>query len=296
MLLSMKNDNSKIVGRRLVRSYLTSVISISLVLFLAAAALFAWLNTKSLSDYFKENAVVSVILGSDASEKDAEELLARCRTYSFVKNATLISREQGRKELEQMLGKDFLDVFSTSPVPISLDLNLSSGYFSKDSLDKVKKLLSADKRVREVTYQESLVEAMNSNLDTIVLVVAGIIALLLIISVALIANTVRLNIYSKRFSIHTMRLVGAKRSFIRRPFLAQALLQGAVSGLIACGAFALILQYAHKRIGDSFGLFNKELIIPIFAIVFAAGILVCVTTAAYQVNKLSDISKDDLYL
>ena len=292
----MKNDNSKIVGRRLVRSYLTSVISISLVLLLVAATLFVWINTKSLSDYFKENAVVSVILGSDAKEEDAEELLARCRTYSFVKNATLISREQGRKELEQMLGKDFLDVFATSPIPISLDINLSSGYFSKDSLDKVKELLSADKRVREVTYQESLVEAMNSNLDTIVLVVAGIIALLLIISVALIANTVRLNIYSKRFSIHTMRLVGAKRSFIRRPFLAQALLQGAVSGLIACGAFALILQYAYKRIGDSFGLFNKELIIPIFAIVFAAGILICVTTAAYQVNKLSDISKDDLYL
>ena len=130
--------------------------------------------------------MVSVILGSDAEEKDAVELLARCRTYSFVKKATLISREQGRKELEQMLGKDFLDVFATSPIPISLDLNLSSGYFSKDSLDKVKNLLSADKRVREVTYQESLVEAMNSNLDTIVLVVAGIIALLLILLVYII--------------------------------------------------------------------------------------------------------------
>lgn len=292
----MKNDNSKIVGRRLVRSYLTSVISISLVLFLAAVALFAWINTKSLSDYFKENSVVSVILKNDVPESEAQQLLSRCETYSFVKKATFVSREQGRKEMEKMLGKDFLDVFSSSPIPISLDLNLESEYFSKDSLAMVTKLLSADDRVREVTYQESLVEAMNSNLDTIGLVVAGVIALLLIISVALIANTVRLNIYSKRFTIHTMRLVGAKRSFIRRPFLGQALLQGAVSAIIALGAFSLALYYAHKRIGDIFPIFNKELIIPIFAVVFAAGILICVTTAAYQVNKLSDISKDDLYL
>lgn len=292
----MKNDNSKIVGRRLVRSYLTSVISISLVLFLAAVALFVWINTKSLSDYFKENSVVSVILKNDVSESEAQQLLSRCETYSFVKKATLVSREQGRKEMEKMLGKDFLDVFSSSPIPISLDLNLESEYFSKDSLAMVTKLLSADSRVREVTYQESLVEAMNSNLDTIGLVVAGVIALLLIISVALIANTVRLNIYSKRFTIHTMRLVGAKRSFIRRPFLGQALLQGTVSAIIALGAFSLALYYAHKRISDIFPIFNKELIIPIFAVVFAAGILICVTTAAYQVNKLSDISKDDLYL
>ena len=292
----MKNDNSKIVGRRLVRSYLTSVISISLVLFLAAVALFVWINTKSLSDYFKENSVVSVILKNDVPESEAQQLLSRCENYSFVKKATFVSREQGRKEMEKMLGKDFLDVFSSSPIPISLDLNLESEYFSKDSLAMVTKLLSADSRVREVTYQESLVEAMNSNLDTIGLVVAGVIALLLIISVALIANTVRLNIYSKRFTIHTMRLVGAKRSFIRRPFLGQALLQGTVSAIIALGAFSLALYYAHKRISDIFPIFNKELIIPIFAVVFAAGILICVTTAAYQVNKLSDISKDDLYL
>ena len=292
----MKNDNSKIVGRRLVRSYLTSVISISLVLFLVAVALFVWLNTKSLSDYFKENSVVSVILKKDAGEQDAAQLASQYETYNFVKKVSVISREQGREELEEMLGKDFLEVFATSPIPVSLDVNLAAGYFSKDSLQMVKNILSADSRVREVTWQESLVEAMNSNLDTIGMVVAGIIVLMLIISVALITNTVRLNIYSKRFTIHTMRLVGAKRSFIRRPFVRQGLLQGAVAGLIADGAFALALYYAHKHMGDTFGLFNKELIITIFAVVFAAGILICASTAAYQAGRLSDISKDDLYL
>lgn len=292
----MKNDNSKIVGRRLVRSYLTSVISISLVLFLMAIACFVWINTKSLSDYFKENSVVSVILHNSATEEQAADLMHKIEKYDFVKNAKCISREQGQKEMEELLGKSFLDVFSTSPIPVSLEVSLRSAYFSKDSLQMVKKALASEELVREVSCQESLVEAMNSNLETIGLIVAAIITILLVISVALIANTVRLNIYSKRFTIHTMRLVGAKRSFIRKPFMRQAFWQGAISALIADAAFALTLQYAWRHIGDMLGIFNKELIIPIFAVVFAAGVLICVCTAAYMVNKLSDISKDDLYL
>lgn len=292
----MKNDNSKMVGRRLIRSLLTSVISISLVLFIAALALFAWANTKSLSDFFKENSVVSVILRSNATEGQAQGLMQKFQSYPFVKNAKYISREQGEEEMKHLLGEDFMEVFTTSPIPLSLEVNLTSDYFSKDSLKMVRDIFARDPLVREVTCQESLVEAMNSNLDKIGLVAAAVIILLLVISVALIANTVRLSIFSKRFTIHTMRLVGAKRSFIRRPFIRQAFWQGAVAALIADLAFALVLQYAWKHGADMPGLFNKEIIIPIFAIVFVAGVLICILTATFMVNKLSDISKDDLYL
>lgn len=292
----MKNDNSKMVGRRLIRSYLTSVISISLVLFLVALALFAWANTKILANYFKENSVVSVILKSNATETQAQDLMKKLQEKDFVKKVQYISREQGEKEMKHLLGDDFMEVFTTSPIPISLDINLKSDYFAKDSIKMVRELISKDPLVREVTCQESLVEAMNSNLDKIGLVVAAVIILLLVISVALIANTVRLNIHSKRFTIHTMRLVGAKRNFIRKPFLKQAFWQGAIAALIADLFFALVLQYTWKHAGDMLGLFNKEVIIPIFAIVFVAGIVICVLTASYMVGKLSDISKDDLYL
>lgn len=292
----MKNDNSKMVGRRLIRSLLTSVISISLVLFIVALACFAWANTKSLSKFFKENTVVSVILKPNATESQAQELMQKLQSYLFVKNARYVSREQGESEMKKLLGEDFMEVFTTSPIPISLDVNLTSDYFSRDSLAMVRGIISNDPLVREVTCQESLVEAMNSNLDKISLVVAAVIILLLVISVALIANTVRLAIFSKRFTIHTMRLVGAKRSFIRRPFIRQAFWQGAVAAIIADLFFALVLQYAWKRGGDMLGLFNKEVIIPIFAVVFVAGVLICTITAAFKVNKLSDISKDDLYL
>lgn len=292
----MKNDNSKMVGRRLIRSLLTSVISISLVLFIVALALFAWANTQGLSKYFKENSVVSVILKPGATEPEAQSLQKKIETFPFIKQVRYISREQGEQEMKKLLGENFMEVFTTSPIPISLEINLTSDYFSKDSLAMVRGILSRNPLVREVTCQESLVEAMNNNLDKIGLVAAAIIILLLMISVALIANTVRLAVFSKRFTIHTMRLVGAKRSFIRRPFIRQAFWQGVVSALIADILFALVLQYAWKRVGDVPGLFSKEVIIPIFAIVLVAGVLICTVTAAFMVNKLSDISKDDLYL
>ena len=292
----MKNDNSKMVGRRLLRSLLTSVISISLVLFVVALALFAWANTQGLSKYFKENSVVSVILKPNVTEDQAQTIQKKIETYPFIKQVKYISREQGEEEMKHLLGENFMEVFTTSPIPISLEVNLTSDYFSKDSLAMVRDILSKDPMVREVTCQESLVEAMNSNLDKIGLVVAAVIILLLVISVALIANTVRLAVFSKRFTIHTMRLVGAKRSFIRRPFIWQAFWQGVVAALIADLLFALVIQYAWKRGGDMLGLFNKEVIIPIFAILLVAGVLICTITAAFMVNKLSDISKDDLYL
>ena len=292
----MKNDNSKMVGRRLLRSLLTSVISISLVLFIVALALFAWANTQGLSNFFKENSVVSVILKPNATEAEALSLQKKIENYPFIKQTRYISREQGEQEMKHLLGENFMEVFTTSPIPISLEVNLTSEYFSKDSLAMVRGILSKDPLVREVTCQESLVEAMNSNLDKIGLVVAAVIILLLVISVALIANTVRLAVFSKRFTIHTMRLVGAKRSFIRRPFIRQAFWQGVIAALIADLLFALVLQYAWKRGGDMLGLFNKEVIIPIFAIVLVAGVLICTVTATFMVNKLSDISKDDLYL
>ncbi len=292
----MKKESSKRMTRRLIRSYLTSVASISLVLLLLAVTLLAWTNTKSLSDYFKESAAVSVILKNDATEADALALQQRVEKLDFVKKATFISREQGEKEMESLLGEDFLKVFAANPIPISLELNLESGYFDADSLKAVSALLMKEDCVREVSCQESLVEAMNSNLDKIAIAAAAVIALLLVISVALISNTVRLNIFARRFTIHTMRLVGAKRSFIRRPFIRQAFWQGVVSGLIACGCFALLLWYFKGYAGDVLGIFSRELIIPIFAAVMAAGILICMLTTAFQVNRLADISKDDLYI
>ena len=295
----MANEASKSgkrVRKRLARSYITSVVSISLVLFLVAMVCFFWVNVKSVTNYFKENSVVTVIMTPEAGEKEALELRNDILRFPFVRNAAYISKEQGQKEMEEMLGKGFLDVFESSPIPISLEVSLAGEYFATDSLRMVKERFQAMPSVREVTYQESLVEALNSNLSKIGLIAAAVIILLLFISVVLIGNTVRLNVYSKRFSIHTMRLVGAKRSFIRKPFSRQAFWQGALSALLAAACFAAVLYFARQKIGDIFGVFSLKVIIPIFALVFVFGIIICVITSALMVNRLADLPKDDLYL
>jgi cell division transport system permease protein len=291
----MAKNEKNIIARRLAHSYLSSVLSISLVLYLVAIMIFLGINAKNLSDYFKENAVVSVILEPQADEAGAIKLESKLDSLHFVKETKYISREQGHQEMKALLGENFLDIFEVNPIPISIDLNLVSEYFSKDSIAAIEMQLMSIPLVREVTYQESLVEILNANLEKIGIVMAVVMLLLLIISFALINNTVRLNIYAKRFTIHTMRMVGAKRSFIRRPFMWQGFWQGVVAAIIADMLFAITIYYADRSFGELFGIFDKNLVLAVFGAVLLVGLFICVASAFVVVNKLAYISKDELY-
>ena len=208
----MQNLSNRLVRRRLFGAWVSTVISISLVLLLVGVASILLLNARSVSDYFKENLQVSVLMKQDVTEEQALAYQSSLAGMPGVKATTFISREQGIEEMAQMLGRDFLDVFSTAPVPVSIDVNLEAAYVSPDSLDVVKKALSASPLVDEVVYQTSLVEALNANLQKIGLVLGVLILLLLFISFVLIGNMVRLNVFSRRFTIHTMQLVSARSS------------------------------------------------------------------------------------
>ena len=214
----MQNLSNRLVRRRLFGAWVSTVISISLVLLLVGVASILLLNARSVSDYFKENLQVSVLMKQDVTEEQALAYQSSLAGLPGVKATTFISREQGIEEMAQMLGRDFLDVFSTAPVPVSIDVNLEAAYVSPDSLEVVKAALASSPLVDEVVYQTSLVEALNANLQKIGLVLGVLILLLLFISFVLIGNMVRLNVFSRRFTIHTMQLVGATRGFIRAPF------------------------------------------------------------------------------
>ena len=229
----MQNLSNRLVRRRLFGAWVSTVISISLVLLLVGVASILLLNARSVSDYFKENLQVSVLMKQDVTEEQALAYQSSLAGMPGVKATTFISREQGIEEMAQMLGRDFLDVFSTAPVPVSIDVNLEAAYVSPDSLEVVKTALSASPLVEEVVYQTSLVEALNANLQKIGLVLGVLILLLLFISFVLIGNMVRLNVFSRRFTIHTMQLVGATRGFIRAPFIGQSALQGLFAALVA---------------------------------------------------------------
>lgn len=289
-----KHDN-KMMRRRIANAYLSSVISISLVLLLVGVAAMLLLNARSVSDYFKENMEVSVIMKPGVSEEQAAVFQEQLDKSRFVNSTVLVSREQGEKEMMEMLGEDFLDVFETSPVPVSLDMTLEADYVSSDSLEVVTSEVMMADIVDEVNYQKSLVDALNANFSRISAVIAVFIALLLFISYVLINNTVRLNVFARRFTIHTMKLVGATRAFIRAPFLVQAVLQGVFSAVIANGALVGLLFVLKSRFGQLFEIFSKDVLIMVMCIVLAAGLLICVISTYFVVNKLVSLKKDELY-
>ena len=281
--------------RRLANAYLSSVISISMVLLLVGVAAMLLVNARSVSDYFKENMQVTVMMKQDVSDETAMRFQKDLEAERFIKSSLFVSKEQGRREMAQMLGDDFLDVFETSPIPVSIDLTLKADYVSADSLEVVRSEIAKSPLVDEIVYQSSLVDALNANLSRISAVLGVFIALLLFISFVLINNTVRLNVYARRFTIHTMKLVGATRSFIRAPFLVQAVFQGLFSAFIAIIALVAMLYFMRSEFQQLFEIFRLDLLLCVIGIVIASGLAICLVSTWRVVNKLVSLKKDELY-
>jgi len=288
-------DNNKIMRRRLANAYLSSVISISLVLLLVGLASMLLVNAKGISDYFKENMQVSVMMKQNVSDDAALAYKAGLDKERYIKSSLFVSKEQGRREMADMLGDDFLDVFETSPIPVSIDITLNADYVSADSLEVVREEIARSPLVDEVVYQRSLVDALNANLSRISLVLAVFISLLLFISFVLINNTVRLNVFARRFTIHTMKLVGATKSFIRAPFLVQSAFQGVFAAVISIMVLVGILFFVKSEFEQLFEVFRLELLLLVAGIVLAAGLVICVVSTYFVVGKLVSLKKDELY-
>ena len=291
----MAAGENKLFRRRLVGSWISTVISISLVLLLVGIAALLLVNARSVSDYFKENMQVSVLMTPDVDEEAAAKFQAELDARPFVKETSLVTREQGTREMAEMLGPDFLSVFESSPIPVSIDVTLKADYVSTDSLAMVKDLVSASPLVDEVVYQQSLVEKLNANLKRISLVLGVFILLLLFISFVLINNTVRLDVYSKRFTIHTMRLVGATKAFIRRPFLWKSVIQGVVAALLATLMMALIIYFLKKEFVQVTEVFPPESLVMVTAVMLVAGIVICLVSTFFVVGRLVSLSRNELY-
>ena len=289
-----KTDN-KIMRRRIANAYLSSVISISLVLLLVGVASMLLVNARGVSDYFKENMQISVLMKQDVSDADALEYRDLLEQERYIKSTTFISREQGQRELADQLGEDFLDVFETSPIPVSVDVTLKAEYVSADSLAMVSKEIAKSSLVDEVVYQQSLVDALNANLGRISVIIAVFIGLLLFISFVLINNTVRLNVFARRFTIHTMKLVGATKSFIRAPFLVQSAFQGVFYAMIANIVLVVMLFVMRNELEQLFRIFRMDLLLVVMGIVLVCGILICLVSTWFVVNKLVALKKDELY-
>ena len=277
---NMSEGESRLIRRRLVGAWLSTVVSISLVLFLVGVASLLLVNARSVSDYFEESAMAfrSVI-----------------DSIPGVRQTTLIPVEQGVREMSELLGEDFLNVFEISPIPVSIDVSLNADHVWADSIDVIRKEILTSPLVDEVVYQQSLVDKLNTNLGKISMVLGIFIALLLFISFVLINNTIRLNVFSKRFSIHTMKLVGATKAFIRGPFLVQSVFQGMFSALVAIAMLVALLFFIRREFVQLFEIFSLDLLLVVMGIVFASGIIICLLSTYFVVGKLVSLSKDELY-
>ncbi len=291
----MSTADNRLMRRRLVNAYLSSVISISLVLLLVGVAAMLLVNAKGVSNYFKENMQVTVMMKQNVSDEAAMDYQAVLDNERFIRSSEFVSKEQGQREMADMLGDDFLDVFETSPIPVSIDVTLKADYVSADSLEVVRGVIEKSPLVDEVVYQSSLVDALNANLSRISAVLGVFIALLLFISFVLINNTVRLNVYARRFTIHTMKLVGATRSFIRAPFLVQAVFQGVFAAFIAIIALVVMMYFMRSEFEQLFEIFRLDLLLSVMGIVLVAGIVICLASTWRVVNKLVSLKKDELY-
>ena len=291
----MSSGENKLIRRRLAGAWLSSVISITLVLLLVGVASLLLVNAKSVSDYFKENVQVSVLMKQDVGEDEAMDYATALDAMPFIKSTRFISKEEGTRDMTDMLGEDFLNVFETAPIPVSVDVTLRADYVSADSLEIVKGAIASSPLVDEVIYQQSLVDKLNTNLGKISLILGVFVLLLLFISFVLINNTVRLNVFSKRFTIHTMKLVGATKSFIRRPFLGRAVLQGLISALLAIVLLIGILFFVRREFVQLFEVFSRNLLLVVMGIVVLSGILICLVSTYFVVGRLVSLTNDELY-
>ena len=289
------NDN-KILRKRYVRAFLSSVASIALVLFLVGIAATLLVSQKSITGYLKENMQVSVMMKPQVGESAALKCKKTIDGMAFTKSSSYISKEQGAKEMASLLGEDFLDVFETSPIPISVNLTLKADYVTADSLEVVKSRLGALKEVSEVVCQQSLVEALNSNLNKISIFLAALISLLLFISFVLINNTVRLSVHSLRFTIHTMKMVGATKAFIRRPFVLESIFQGLFASFLAVIFILCSLVFLKGQFSQLFSVFTIGMLLTVILIVVGAGLLICTLSTVVTVNKLVGLDKAELYI
>jgi cell division transport system permease protein len=294
-LKRLKNKESGLSKARLRSSYLTLVISVSLVLFLLGVLGLVLINARELSDYFRESLSFSVMLDEEAKEADIRMLQKDLDAKIFVKSTEYISKEEAAAKMKEDLGEDFINFLGDNPLPPSIDVYLFAGYTSPDSVAKIEKYVLEYPFVKEVYYQESLLFLINENVQKISLFLLVISSFLFLIALTIINNTIRLSIYSRRFLIRTMQLVGATRAFIRRPFLIQSAFHGLVAALIAMSLLMGLLYLVEKEFFMMFSFESTKLLVLLGVSIVIIGILINIISTFFSVNRYLSISEDKLY-
>ncbi len=277
---------------RIINSYLTSTISITFVLLLLGVFSLLLLNIKTLSTFAKESIIVSVLLKPNIEEFEILNFQKDLDSKKYCKETDFVTKERAAEELKTSINEDFIEILGYNPLPESINIKLHAEYSNTDSIAIIEEQLSNNEIVSDVFYYKSLVHQVDTNIKNIGIIVSSVSFLLFLITITLINNTIRLEVYSKRFSIKTMQLVGATKRFILKPFIVKSFFHGAITSLLSISILMLFILYLQSNI---YGLIPIKNIALVFLIVFLTGIVITVGATFISVLKYIETKIENLY-
>lgn len=287
------SDN--LTKKRLRTSGITVIISLSLVLFMLGALGLLVINANKLSKHFKENVGFQIYLKDTASSAQTDGLVQEISNSNYAKSVNLINKEQAAEKLKVDLGEDFVSFLGSNPLLNSLEVKLNANYANTDTLLIIEKALLQKPYIKEIVYQKDMINNLNKNTRAIAFFILIFSGALLIVAIALINNTIRLSIYSQRFLIRTMYLVGATRSFISKPFIFKGVRQGIIAGVVASILLVGLLVISTRFIPDLLQLQDENLLLMLFSSIILVGVIISAFSAMLAVLRFLRLKTSDLY-
>ena len=281
--------------RRLISSYFSVVISIFLVLLLVGILGLFVVNTAKISDYFKEKIEMNIYFESNAKDVEVNQLKKSLAMADYTKSSEFISKEEAAADFSETIGEDFVSYIGENPLPSSVKIYLKADYVSLDKIAAIAGDLEKKKFVSEVDYDKPLIRSMNKNVEKLSFWVLISSIVLTFIAVLLINSSIRLSVYSKRFTIKTMQMVGATKGFIRRPFIWRSVRLGIIGSILAVGVLVVMLYYLDKNYSDLNLLGDKPMLAMVFGGVFLLGILITWISTFFATQRFLNLKTDELY-
>ena len=291
----MASSFDKYQKRKLISSYISVVISIALVLFLLGCLGLLVINSKKVADHFKEQVVMTIYLNDTAKEVEVNQLKKSLAMADYTKNALYVSKEEAAEFMKAETGEDFMDFVGYNPLKNSIDVHLKADFVTTEQLTEITEDLSNKAFIEEIRYDNDLVELMNDNVKKITFWVLIISGLFTLIAVLLINSSIRLAVYSKRFIIKTMQMVGGTKTFIRRPFVWKSVQLEIIGALVALAGMAVVLYYLDITFPELELLKNTVLIAGLFVGIFLLGILITWISTFIATQRFLNLKTDQLY-
>jgi cell division transport system permease protein len=276
-------------------SYLSVIVSIALVLFLVGLLGLIVLKTNSITKHFKEKVAITVFLNDNAKDKDVETLQAELRKEDYAKTVTYISKDEAAKIYSADIGENFLEFLGENPLKNAIDISLKSEFVTPEIMADIEKELVLRSIVSEVTYDKPLIELLSKNINRLSFWMLIFSALFTLIAIVLINGSIRLSVYSKRFTIKTMQMVGATKSFIRGPFIWQSVKLGIIGALVSIVGLVAFISYLNKNIPELELFSDVNILGIVFAGIIGLGILITWLSTFFATQRFLNLRSDELY-